>query len=85
MRRQRAHHESTLQRIYVEFMEMPGVRLTCAQAQRLWGLDEPTCRQLLEALVEARFLTRTNSGAYARLTEGRAVSPGANVQMLVRL
>ena len=45
-----------LQRACGEFLEMPGLRLTCLQAQRLWGLDEPTCRELLEYLVDAKFL-----------------------------
>ena len=29
-------------RVRGEFLEMPGLRLTRAQAQRLWGLDEET-------------------------------------------
>lgn len=62
--------DSLLERICGEFMEMPGLRLTCAQAQRLWGLDEPTCRRVLDALVDARFLVRPATGAYARSTDG---------------
>ena len=31
--------DDVLQRIQGEFVEMPGLRLTAAQAQRLWGLD----------------------------------------------
>ena len=60
-----------LQRICSEFLEMPGLRLTCQQAQRLWGLDPATCLAVLEFLVERRFLYRTGRGMYARLTEGR--------------
>jgi hypothetical protein len=48
-----------LQFIQTEYLEMPGLSLTFAQAQRLWGLDEPTCRELLIALVDARFLRET--------------------------
>jgi hypothetical protein len=59
-----------LQRIRGEFLEMPGLSLTIQQAKRLWGLDEPTCRELLEWLVEAEFLCRLPHGAYSRLTEG---------------
>jgi hypothetical protein len=29
--------EALLHRVYGEFLEMPGLRLTCQQAQRLWG------------------------------------------------
>ena len=35
--------EDVLQRIQGEFVEMPGLRLTAAQAQRLWGLDRDVC------------------------------------------
>ena len=59
-----------LQRIYSEFLEMPGLRLTCQQAQRLWGLDAATCVAAVELLVERKFLHRTARGMYARLTEG---------------
>jgi hypothetical protein len=61
--------------VYSEFLEMPGLRLTCRQAQRLWGLDAPTCSQLLEFLVDAKFLCRPGHGIDARLTDGRAVQP----------
>ena len=56
-----------LQRVYSEFLEMPGLRLTCQQAQRLWGLDEHSCMALLEFLVDAKFLCRPAHGAYSRL------------------
>ena len=59
-----------LQRACGEFLEMPGLRLTCLQAQRLWGLDEPTCRELLEFLVDAKFLRRSSGGMYARTSDG---------------
>jgi hypothetical protein len=64
--------DALLQRVYGEFREMPGLRLTCRQAQRLWGLDEPACLQLLEFLVEAKFLCRPGHGMYTRVTEGLA-------------
>ncbi|HXW07692.1 MAG TPA: hypothetical protein VD833_20860 [Vicinamibacterales bacterium] len=59
--------DEVLQRIQGEFVEMPGLRLTTAQAQRLWGLDRDVCGALLGALVDARFLTQTRDGAYMRL------------------
>lgn len=61
-----------LQRVHGEFLEMPGLRLTCRQAQRLLGLDEATCRRLLELLVDAKFLRRSGNGVYMRQTDGRA-------------
>jgi hypothetical protein len=61
--------EDVLQRIQGEYVEMPGLRLTPAQAQRLWGLDRPTCEQLLRVLVKDKFLSETRDGSFVR-TEG---------------
>jgi hypothetical protein len=63
-----------LQRVQGEFMEMPGLRLTTAQAQRLWGLDRAACDALLGALVDAKFLFRTRDGAFVRSESVRAAS-----------
>jgi hypothetical protein len=72
--------EALLRRISSEFLEMPGLRLTCQQAQRLWGLDEKTCIQLLEHLVEAKFLCRPGGhGMYTRLTDGNSATPRARM------
>ena len=57
--------DEVLQRIQGEFVEMPGLRLTSAQAQRLWGLDRESCEALLGALVDARFLCKTRDGAFS--------------------
>jgi DNA-binding IclR family transcriptional regulator len=63
--------EAMLQRIQGEFMEMPGLRLTANQAQRLWGLEAATCHALLGALVDARFLTRSPDGWFMRVDVDR--------------
>jgi len=55
-----------LRRVRGEYTEMPGLCLTAAQAQRLWGLDRAACDALLGALVEAKFLSRTRDGAFVR-------------------
>lgn len=47
-----------------EYLEFPGLHLTCAQAQRLWNLDTATCETLLETLVNTRFLRRSRNGGY---------------------
>jgi len=47
-------HE-VVRRIRGESLEMPGLRLTPQQAQRLWRLDEMACDAVLDALVDARF------------------------------
>ena len=63
--------DDVLQRIQGEFVEMPGLRLTAPQAQRLWGLERDVCIALLGALVDARFLTRTPDGAFVRVDGAR--------------
>jgi DNA-binding IclR family transcriptional regulator len=55
-----------LLRLWHEFAEMPGLRLTIAQAQRLCALDRATCAELLESLVSARLLVRGGDGRYSR-------------------
>jgi hypothetical protein len=68
--------ERTLRRMCGEYLEMPGLRLTPRQAQRLWGLDEETCSALLKVLLEVGFLQQTRDGTYARTTDGPAAVPG---------
>ena len=71
-----AQHQSldVLQRVQGEYNEMPGLRLTTAQAQRLWGLDRAACDALLSALVDAKFLFRTRDGAFVRSESVRTQS-----------
>lgn len=45
---------------------MPGLRLTAAQAARLWGMDIQSCEMFLSALAADGFLHRTLDGAYVR-------------------
>jgi hypothetical protein len=68
--------DELIERVYGEFVEMPGLRLTLPQAKRLWDLDEQTCVRLLERLVEFGFLCRTVCG-YARACDGRIACPRA--------
>ena len=60
-------NDEMLRRVRGEFLEMPGLRLTEAQARRLWGLDEASCGALLRALIDAEFLFRTPDGAFMRV------------------
>jgi len=46
---------------------MPGLRLTSAQARRLWGLDMAVVDALLTTLVNANFLFQTADGAFMRV------------------
>ena len=53
-----------LRRIRREYLELPGLCLTLEQARRLWDLDEQTCRDAMQRLVETRFLCRAVVDAY---------------------
>jgi hypothetical protein len=52
---------------------MPGLRLTEAQARKLWGLDQKSCGEILENLTQAGFLFRTRDGAFMRVESVRPV------------
>ena len=49
-----------------EFLEIPGLRLTSEQIQRLWGLHRDVCAAVLEDLLHPRFLQLTAEGHYVR-------------------
>jgi hypothetical protein len=55
-----------LQRVRSEFNEMPGLRLTPAQAARLLGLDALSCQRVINALVQSAFLRWTPDGTVVR-------------------
>jgi hypothetical protein len=55
-----------LDRIQGEYLELPGLRLTEAQARRLWDIDRTTCGALLDALVDVRFLRRAPDGSFMK-------------------
>jgi hypothetical protein len=58
--------EDVVQRIRGEFREMPGLRLTPAEATKLWGLEHNTCRAVIDALVATAFLRWTSAGSVTR-------------------
>ena len=68
-------HEQLMARIRAEFLEMPGLHLTLAQARRLWHVDESACRAALDELVQAKFLTRHANGAFTRHVGHRKQTP----------
>jgi hypothetical protein len=53
-----------LDRARAHYIEMPGLSLTRAQAQRLWALGGPACNRVLSALVDAGFLRQAGDGRY---------------------
>jgi len=68
--------DDTLRRVKGEFLEMPGLRVTEAQARRLWGLDQASCTALLGALVADQFLFRTRDGAFMRMEPSSPMKAG---------
>jgi hypothetical protein len=62
--------ESLIVHIRGEYREMPGLRLTLAQACGLWHVDAATCETVLEQLVREALLHRTDDGAYVALSSG---------------
>jgi hypothetical protein len=69
--------EELLNRLRAEFLEMPGMRLTPEQAQRLLGLEQGLCQTVLDSLVHARFLRVSADGRYARVTDLEMSRPRA--------
>jgi hypothetical protein len=67
--RERATPDTLLEavrRARAEYLEMPGLKLTAAQAARLWSVDAALCRQVLSVLVESRFLAETSHASFVR-------------------
>jgi hypothetical protein len=55
-----------LRLICAEYREIPDLRLTKPEVQRLWNLDAITSAAVLETLETAGFLRRTGTGAYIK-------------------
>jgi len=69
--------DEILSRMRGEYLEMPGLCLTHAQAQRLWGLNAQTCAWALATLTGEHFLHLRRDGCYGRLPEcSTALPPG---------
>jgi hypothetical protein len=55
-----------LARVRGEYREMPGLRLTLPQAQRLFGLDPDACALVFDTLTRENFLSRGRDGRFAQ-------------------
>ena len=69
--------DALLHRARRDFDEMPTLRLTTAQAMRLWDLDRSTCQKVLDTLVEAHLLRIDGAGQYARPAEAVEFAGGS--------
>ena len=65
------HWRAAVNRIRSEFEEMPCLRVTPADARRLFGLPDPAVTWVLRSLADEGFLMRTERGEYMR----RAANP----------
>lgn len=66
-------HEARL-RIQIEYIEMPGLKLTPSQISRLCGLPREICEPAVSLLVSGGFLARTADGSLLR----RGLGPAAD-------
>jgi hypothetical protein len=55
-----------LDRVREEYREMPGLRLTPSQAQRLFQVEPSVCAAMLDALVRENFLSRSADGLFVQ-------------------
>jgi hypothetical protein len=62
--------QDIVERVRSEYLEMPGMRLTPQQLQRLCGIGPSVCDAVLESMVASRFLTARPDGTYARASDG---------------
>ena len=63
---------NALLRIQTEYVEMPDLKLTARQAQRLWNLSHDVWETALAVLIRRQFLVQTRDGAYVRYGTLRA-------------
>ena len=56
--------------IRAEYAEMPGMRLTAAQVQRLCGVSSSACAEAVSRLVAEHSLVANSDGTFSRPSEG---------------
>ena len=59
--------EVLVDRIRSEYAALPGLKLTCDQACRLWAVDDEHCTAAFEILLAEGFLHRTGTGKFVSL------------------
>ena len=67
--------QRVLERIRAEYREMPGMKLTAEQLQRLCGIEQSVCKPILDSLVQTGFLSLRRDGTNVRLTEWEVPLP----------
>ncbi len=74
---------AVVDRVRAEFLEMPGMQLTLAQATRLWNLGADDCRSVIDALVDTGFLRWTAQRTVVRTGRGAGVPALTRSNVLV--
>lgn len=62
-------YQQAFKRVRAEFLEMPGMRLTPEQVERLSGVQRAICKCVLDDLVRAGFLQTSANGSYGRSSD----------------
>jgi hypothetical protein len=76
--------ESLMRRICGEYLEMPGLHLTPAQARRLFNLPDEDCEAILDYMVLRGLLARRPNGTYCLGLRARKRARDAGVSGLAR-
>ena len=71
-------------RVQTEFVDLPGLELTMAQAVRLWHLGADDCRYVIDALVDAGFLAWTPQRTIVRIDRDRRGTASESSHVRVR-
>ena len=71
--------EEAVQKLKDVFLEIPGTQLSLVDASRLSGLERNTCRMILEALEDVRFLRRAPNGLFVRREGDQTSSSSAEL------
>jgi hypothetical protein len=68
-------YQEAFDRVRAEYVEMPGMRLTPQQLQRLCGVEATVCQLVLRDLVRAAFLRQGPGGSYMRVADRTSAAP----------
>jgi hypothetical protein len=58
-------------KIQIEYVEMPQLKLTARQVQRLWSVPMEVCQEALAALIRQGLLVQSRDGVYVRHRQSR--------------
>ena len=64
-----------VERVRGEFLNIPGLCLTEAQACRFWNVEPLVCAAILQALVDTGFLVKTRTAMYCTYGTSRFLLP----------